>query len=120
MTTTLTHIDTCLSCFLTDHHNRDGEALFGVYVDGATSRAEVLANLLHEMLATGDRVADHISYDDMKACAKSLFADAYGTSQEALGLPFDSSIDLPTEDDCDLGLDESCQAWFLLTWEEPA
>jgi hypothetical protein len=34
----LVHVDTCLGCFLQDHHNRDGEFLIGVTVDDNSTR----------------------------------------------------------------------------------
>ena len=36
------HIDTCLSCYLNDHHHRDGELLLGAFVAGNTTIGEVL------------------------------------------------------------------------------
>lgn len=118
----ISHIDTCLPCFLTDHHNRDGECLFGVYVDGSTSRLDLMNELIDEVRQTGDRLPESISDDAVKACIKSLFAEAYGTTEEAFALPFDPSLDIVNHEnlaDADAGGDEVPQAWFLLTWDVP-
>jgi hypothetical protein len=103
-------IDICLGSFLTDHHNRPGELLLGVPVDGTTDRKEVLDGLLQELQAR-DIDSETFSYDEAKACIKSLFVEGYGTDLSGL---FDASLDKPTDEE----LDESCQAWFLLTWTE--
>ncbi len=113
----LVHVDTCLSSYVQDHHNRDGECLFGVYVDGGTDAAEVLSGLLAELRATGDRIPDYVTDDDAKGAIKAWFAEAFGTSPEALAKPFDSRLEMPSEDELENGLDESCQAWFVLTWQ---
>ena len=48
MVVDVSHIDTCLACYLTDHHNRDGELLIGVQADGAMTNAEVLESVSEE------------------------------------------------------------------------
>lgn len=107
------HIDTCMSCFLNDHHNRDGELLLGVFVDGASTFHDVLWALIDE-LQTASASIDPADvpgwdYDAAKACAKSLFAET------DLSKPFDVGLDMPSEDD---DCAESVQAWFLFTWEK--
>jgi hypothetical protein len=109
------HIDTCLGGYLLDHHNRPGELLLGAAVDGETTRHDVLQELLQELNAR-DIDSESFDYDSAKGALKSLFADAYGTSEEALGKPFDASLEVPTEEE--LEMSEPCQAWFLLEWEE--
>lgn len=117
------HIDTCLGSFLHDHHNRDGECLFGVFVDGDSTNADVLNGLLDEMRATGDRVPDSVSWDVIKGAAKALFVDLDPAAR------FDSSLETPPQPedfesdkefyaaDSEWGDAEPVQAWFVLTWD---
>lgn len=106
----MVHVDTCLGCFLTDHHNRNGEVLFGVSVDGTTTNADALNGLLDEMRQTADRVPEHLSWDIIKGAAKALFVDADPAKL------FDASLEVTGDaDDIDGG--DYCQAWFVLTWD---
>lgn len=102
----LTHIDTCLSCYLQDHHNHDGELLLGVLVDSAITFGEVLAELKSELQQTNQ--GDGFDYDAAAAAIAAEFADVDLTEA------FDASLESPDEfsDDGDYP-----QAWFLLTWE---
>lgn len=118
-TVTVSHIDTCLSSYLQDHHNRDGECLFGVYVDGTSTRHDVMSGLIDEVRSTGDRIDEAVSDDAIKGAIKSLFADAYGTTEEELAKLFDSSLEVIGEEEGEtMGGDEMCQAWFLIQWEQ--
>lgn len=109
------HIDTCLSCFLHDHHNRDGELLLGVYVDGTSTISQVLASLVSEFQQVGCQIAEgREGYDHDKA--KEALAHLINENSDRGETLFDSSLDIPNEDeDCE----EYCQAWFLLTWDLP-
>lgn len=107
------HIDTCLGSFLSDHHNRDGECLFGVYVDGTTTVGDVWTGLLDEVRATGDRIPDSVSDYALDRAFLDLFD---GLDRNAI---FDSSLEVPSEEDDDIAGDEMCQAWFVLTWPVP-
>lgn len=106
------HIDTCLSCYLQDHHNRPGELLLGATVDGTTDAKEVLDELLQELNAR-DIDSESFDYDSAKGALKSLFAERFGTDLSDL---FDPSLETPTDEE--LEMSEPCQAWFLLTWDE--
>lgn len=111
------HIDTCLSCFLHDHHNRDGELLLGVYVDGESTVFDVLQDLDDEFntiaydLGESRRGYDH---DEARAALDRLIEE----NREVSDKLFDSSLEVPDghPDDID---GEACQAWFLLTWDVP-
>lgn len=105
----MVHVDTCLSSYVQDHHNRDGECLFGVYVDGNSTVADVRQGLVDEVRQTGDRVPEEVT-DEMIATAIAATFD--GADPDAL---FDSSLEVPDEDSDGDGM-ESCQAWFVLTW----
>lgn len=111
----ITHIDTCLSSFLSDHHNRDGELLLGVYVDGSTTVADVLDGLDSEFATIGwDLGESRKGFDYDKA--KQALADLRNNAADKLALIFDSSLDLPDEEE---ECEEACQAWFLIHWEVP-
>lgn len=101
------HIDTCLSCYLTDHHNRPGELLLGASLDGTTSGLDVMWELIHQLQGLNID-SESFDYDSAKACIKSLF-----TGLPEINAPFDASLEMRNDDD-----EESCQAWFLLTWKE--
>lgn len=110
---TCSHVDTCLSSFVLDHHNREGELLLGVFVDGVAKHADVLHGLLDELrdatAAIDPADLPGFDYDSAKAAAKSLFADI------DLASYFDSSLDLLDADD---DAAEMPQAWFLFTWQK--
>lgn len=109
------HIDTCLSCFLHDHHNRDGELLLGVYVDGESIIKDVLDDLRNELQCFGyDLGSGRAGYDHEEAkAALDRFFDDISVPLDSL---FDPSLEIPDghPDDID---GEACQAWFLLTWD---
>jgi hypothetical protein len=111
----VTHIDTCLSSYLQDHHNRDGELLLGVYVDGNTTIGDILRDLESEFnqmfLEDGERGG--FNGDKASAAIAKLKED----NKDRLDTIFDSKLETPSEDDEDMG--ESCQAWFLIHWNVP-
>jgi hypothetical protein len=108
-------IDVCMGCYLQDHHNRAGELLLGAAVDGTTSRYDVMQELLSELNARDMSHDESFDYDAAKGAIKSFFAEAYGTSGLRLDVEFDVSLEVPTDEELEMG--EPCQAWFLLTWE---
>jgi hypothetical protein len=111
----ISHIDTCLSCYLQDHHHRDGELLLGVYVDGNTTIGDILRDLESEFnqmfLEDGERGG--FNGDKASAAIAKLKED----NKDRLDTIFDSKLETPSEDDEDMG--ESCQAWFLIHWNVP-
>lgn len=111
------HIDTCLSCFLHDHHHRDGELLLGVFVDGNATVGDILDGLADEFRSVAyDLASERLGYDH-DAARKALEA-LREENADRLDRPFDSSLEVPTEDDeNDDG--DYVQAWFLLTWDVP-
>lgn len=118
---TCSHVDTCLSSFLLDHHNREGELLLGVFVDGNLTNGGVLRELLIELHTATASIdpADlpGFDYDSAKAAAKSLFAD-FSPNEMDRGL-FDSSLDIDEDADDEIDADEMAQAWFLFRWDYP-
>lgn len=111
------HIDTCLPCYLQDHHNRDGELLLGVPVDGDTTGQEVKEALLDEFQQIAwDMRGESPGYDHDKAQAAIIewFADVHPAKMPR---PFDPSLDVLDSDEA-----ESCEsvyAYFLITWDVP-
>lgn len=106
-----THIDTCLSCYLQDHHNRPGELLLGVWVDGTLSYQALMEDLIQELhsLSVEDESFD---YEAAEAAIREQFSTVSDMSK-----PFDSSLEIQSEADRDDCL-EWPHAWFLLEWEE--
>lgn len=99
-------IDVCLGCYLTDHHNRDGELLLGVPVYRDTTYSEVLEGLRSELQACDYGLPDSFDWDACDAAMVECFANATMSDK------FDSSLDEQDDDG------ESCQAWFLITYGE--
>lgn len=110
MPVSLKHIDTCMSCYLTDHHNRDSELLYGAYVDGSTTYADIRGELDNGFRSAFDDIPDHVTDDMIKQAIADCFANVTDTS--AL---FDASLEIPDQDSDFDG--EPCQAWFLFTWD---
>ena len=109
------HIDTCLSCYLYDHHNRDGELLLGVFVDGLCTVEEVFDGLKDEFRQIAyDLGESRLGYDHDKA-AEAL--DRLIAENESVRSKlFDSSLEYHSEDEFG---EDYVQAWFLLTWDVP-
>jgi hypothetical protein len=107
-----THIDTCLSCYLQDHHNRPGELLLGTEVDGATSYQEVLDGLLSQLNGL-DRDPDSFDYDAAEAAIRERFSTVSDMSK-----PFDPSLEVIPAEELENAGGEWCVAWFLLEFEE--
>lgn len=109
------HVDTCIGCYLQDHHNRDGECLFGVYVDGTTTVGDVRKMLQDEVRSTGDRVDSYVADEAIAAALDAWFANLDPARL------FDASLEVPELDEDGDPIDnddaaEGCQAWFVLTW----
>jgi hypothetical protein len=104
------HVDTCLPDFLTDHHNREGEFLFSVSVNGKTRNCEVeeeLYVLLNSFDLSG-RFGD-FDYDAAKNSIAELFPDILSTTY------FDASLEYPSEEDLEDDDWYSVQAYFVLS-----
>lgn len=111
------HIDTCLSCYLQDHHNRDGELLLGVYVDGETTIGEVLDQLSGEFASIGwDLGEDRRGFDYDKA--KAALARFGEENADRLDRIFDPSLEVLSDEEKEDAMDE-VQAWFLISWDVP-
>jgi len=111
------HIDTCLSGYLRDHHNRDGELLLGAIVFGNTSIGCVLDELESEYQNVGWSMGENRRGFDYEA-GKAALARLREENADRLDMPFDSSLEVLIDDDGD-DCDDYCQAWFLLSWDVP-
>ena len=103
---TITHVDTCLSCYLLDHHNGDAELLLGIPVDGRTLVRDMPDMLRDELNACDwDIPDDAFTNEEFEQALKDCFAAADKRKR------FDPTLEIAA-DDCD----EWCYAWFLLEW----
>ena len=111
------HIDTCLSCSLRDHHNRDGELLLGVPVAGEYLIEDVLDALEDEFHQIAWQLGeDRKGYDHDEA--QKALQRLRDENEDRLGRVFDLSLET-TEQLEEAGCEEWAQAWFLLTWDVP-
>lgn len=101
MPVSVTLIDVCLGCYLTDHHNRKGELLLGVDVNNTTTTGEIKSELLSAINAADYGLPSWFSYAAFRASVNEF----YESDTEI----FDSSLDPPDND-------ESCSAWFLVEY----
>ena len=119
MAMTCTHIDTCLSSFLTDHHNREGELLLGVFANGNSTFGDIRRDLLEELRDATAAIdpADMPGFDieEAKAAALELFADKHPNELDRS--LFDEGLDFPDDEEMEMG--ETAQAWFLFRWDYP-
>jgi len=94
----LTHVDTSVWCYLNDHHNRDGEALLAVHVDGKTTLGDVLDRLESDFLDNDFpedlRAAENV--DDVDAMFQVAIED-FRNDEDPSHL-FDSDLDCPPSD----------------------
>lgn len=113
------HIDTCLACYLQDHHNRDGELLLGVTVTGETTIGEVFNELEDEFRSIAwDIAADRKGFDYDKAFAAIKAERSKHHPMDLDRKLFDPSLDIPTEEDYE-DMAEFPKAWFLIVWSVP-
>lgn len=112
------HIDTCVSDYLRDHHNRDGELLLGVYVDGESTVNMVLDDLISEFHQIAYQIGENRRGYDHDA-AKDALDRLYTENLDVMDKPFDASLEILTDEEKEDFAGEMCQAWFLLTWDLP-
>lgn len=102
----VSHVDTCLPCYVLDHCNGDDEALFGVPVSGSDRLYHVKRALKDEVRATGDKIPERYSDADVNAAIDEVFR---GFNPFKV---FDSSLETANE------YGESVYAWFRITWDD--
>lgn len=109
--TSIKLVDICFSDYLTDHHNRDGELLIGVYLNGQS--AERMALDVVFMINGTDEVPEEISDYDIK---ESLIWWLVGVGDCKSPLPEFKPV--PCEENCPIDACECEQpsAWFLIQW----
>jgi hypothetical protein len=115
----VTFLESCLACYLTDHHNRDGELLVGIPISNTTTFAEIKDDLFSELntlLSDRNDVPAVLTEAAVGACVESLCATM--DPEEPIDADAaDEDDDSWTEGESDGG---ECQAWFLLTWNPDA
>lgn len=99
--TILQYIDTCMPCYLQDHHNRPSELLLGVPVDNTTTYTTLYDDLLTEFASFAHDLNDTAFRNALDNC----FADVAD-----MDILFDPTLEPLAEDD------EPCYAWFLITF----
>lgn len=109
MNVSCTHKDTCLGCYLTDHHNRDGELLLGIYPHSQTD--EEAAQELWEELNSCD-------WDLPEDLTDEAIKMAFSEAVEGVDFRYiDGRTGNRTEADPGEENDgEAAQVWFVLTW----
>lgn len=113
------HVDTCLPDYLNDHHNRDGELLLGVPIDGSTTVGEVKQGLISEFADIAYQMAgEKPGYDHLKArqSITDLFADVHPMTLDRT--PFDDSLDILDGEERE-DSESWCYAYFVITWNVP-
>lgn len=103
MSVSVSLIDVCLGCYLTDHHNRKGELLLGVDVNNTTTTGEIKSELLSAIDAADYGLPSWFDYAEFRRNIGGLFS-----SDKEI---FDSSLDPPDDE-------ESCSAWFLVEYSK--
>lgn len=106
-TVTVRHVDTCLSCYLQDHHNREGECLIGIHVDRSSRVHTVKRDLLDAMNNVDSTFPEDMTDAEIKAAVVEAFQGAHPLKT------WDNSLEPRSEDDAG----EMVQAWFLFQWE---
>lgn len=102
MNVSITHVDTCLGCYLTDHHNRPGEFLVGIPCH-SQSFDDALTELSEEIAACAP--------DEFWNGAPLLEPEC----REALrGVDLTSPEDDESGDYASLEDGDPCCAWFLV------
>jgi hypothetical protein len=110
-TVTVSHVDTCLSDYLQDHHNREGECLIGIPVDGDATYGAVFKGLV-EAACGDERIAEDVTDEKVVEAIIECFK---GIDLTKL---FDPTLDVIEEPNYGLMNPESVQAWFLVQWEQ--
>lgn len=101
----ITHVDTCLSCYVLDHCNGDNETLLGVPVDSSSRVWNVIDGVMEE-LANDERIPDWVSERMIDEAIKDLRNGAHPFKT------FDKSLEPNKENS------ETCFAWFRVTWDD--
>ena len=114
-TVTIDHIDTCLSAYLTDHYNREGEKLLRVPVSRETTCSDVFACLAAEWDHAELREDfDAEVIEDIDQQFKVAFYAMLIDATHKLDRPFDAGLDPAAGHE---GREQAC-AWFLVRYAE--
>lgn len=105
----ISHIDTCLSCYVLDHCNGDDELLLGVPVSRGSRMFQVRQSLRDEIEALSTDKPG-FSYDAAHAAVAEAFKGVHPLRA------FDSRLEPDSDDETA----ETCYAWFRLSWDAEA
>lgn len=142
MTINIRHVDTCLPCYLLDHHNRPGELLVGV-----TCRAQSVEEVANEIVDEINLVCAGGLPDGFPDLSDDEIREIGKAAAEGVDMVPDAEPDRCKECDSDVKMnrvrldggrtayicddcghahsiadlledfnDELCAAWFLVTW----
>ena len=109
------HKDTCISDYLTDHHNRDGECLVGISVYGQDAR-QACDDLISEIRGCDYGIPESITEQDLYVAARVAVTNVDFRPYDEDGNPV-AECDVPPEvwehilDQCE------SQAYFVFTWD---
>lgn len=103
MKLSVTHADTCLSCYVLDW----SKPLIGVPVNSATTYQDIRDMLAWELDRSDIEGMENASDEDVASAIAECFANVRDMSA-----PFDASLDAPCEDEDDMS--EPCQVWFRI------
>lgn len=108
----ISHIDTCLACYLTDHHNREGELLIGCAVSNETNIASLADDILHEISCCDEPSSEDVTDNMLRAAICDMLHSEDAFRDETI---WDAKLPpAPDPDDSDYTL----QAWFVLSWSD--
>jgi hypothetical protein len=103
---TVSHVDTCLGCYLTDHHSRPGQLLVGVECNGQSA-----ADALEELAG---QVSD-LAPEEFWSLTAGQHEPWRQAASEAIAGLLDASGAFPDDNQPTAGEDaDPCRAWFLV------
>ncbi len=108
MEVTCYHKDTCLSCYLQNHHNGDNELLIGIPPSGQ-SLAEAVEDLMSEV-SESDKVPETVTDDAIRAALTEACEDVDFRWIDSEG----ERCDEQPEDE---PLGDEPYVYFVLRWE---
>lgn len=103
---TVSHVDTCLPCYVQDHCNGETEMLIGVPVDRASRMHNVKQALADEARDYSDKFPDDLPDSTVAAAIGELFKGVHPLKA------FNHSLGAAGDE-----MGESCYAWFRVEWE---
>lgn len=112
---TVYHKDTCISCYLRDHHNRDGECLVGImpYCQTVEEAREEIFREISDVWY--EKVPEAITDAQIKAAIAECVPDTAVKEFYYIDGDGETHATVPEsaeDDDCL----ETAQLWFVMEW----